>query len=420
MEFNDIIKKKESNEQLTKKELEYSINNYINEKISDEDMTKLLQAIIKNDLSEKETIDLTDIFIKSGKTINLEEIKGSVVDKHSTGGVGDKTTLVVTAIVAASESKVAKMSGKALGFTGGTIDKLNSIPGFNTNLTKKQFISQINKIGVAISSQTEDLDPADKKIYNLRDKTNTVNNRGLIASSIMSKKIASGANSIVLDVKVGNGAFMKTKEEAKVLSELMVKIAKNFKRKAIAVLTDMNEPLGYAVGNSLEVQEAIETLKNKGERRFAKLCIFLSSQMVAMDQDIVIEEATKKVKESLKSKKALKKFEQLIKAQGGNLKNLPKSKFIINYYPKKKGYINKINTEKIGKALNLLIKESDSKYSEGFVFRSKVGDYVSTNPILTIHTDNQNIDKVLDILNQSIIIKRKKITKEDIIIDIIK
>ena len=271
MNIIDIVNKKDNKEELSYEEIKYAVDNYVSGNINDDDMTLLLKSILKNDMTNEETYNLTKVMIESGDVIDLSKINGIKVDKHSTGGVGDKTTLVVLPIVASSNVKIAKMSGRSLGFTGGTIDKLESIKGFNVNLSKEDFINQVNNIGMALTSQTGNLVPADKKIYALRDVTNTTESIPLIASSKKKKKIASGADKIVLDVKVGTGAFMKNKEDARRLSEVMIEIGKRFNREVVAIITNMEYPLGNTVGNSVEVKEAIDTLSSHGDKRFSFL-----------------------------------------------------------------------------------------------------------------------------------------------------
>ena len=319
MNIKDIINKKENKLELTKEEIDYVVNNYVNGNISDEDMTLLLNAITKNDMTTKETYDLTISMLNSGDKIDLSSIEGIKVDKHSTGGIGDKTTFVVLPLAASLGVKIAKMSGRGLGYTGGTIDKLESIPGFKTTITNDEFIKEVNDINMAIVSQTENLVPADKKIYALRDVTGNVESIPLIASSIMSKKLASGSDKIVLDVKVGKGAFMKNIEDAKRLSRLMVDIGNNHGKETIAILTNMDYPLGNTVGNSLEVIDAIKTLEGKGDKNFTNLCIILASYMVSLSKSISVEDAIDMVKNNLYNGEGLKKFKEFVKYQGGDL-----------------------------------------------------------------------------------------------------
>ena len=322
MNIVDIIEKKKNNCELTKEEISFTVDNYLNGNINDSQMTSLLMAITINGMSFDETYNLTISMLNSGEIIDLSSINGIKVDKHSTGGVGDKTSLVVLPLVAACDVKIAKMSGRGLGYTGGTIDKLESIGGFNVNLERNDFIDQVNKINLALVSQSGNLVPADKKIYALRDVTGTTESIPLIVSSIMSKKLASGADKIVLDVKVGKGAFMKNIDDARELAKNMVKIGNSFGKETVAILTNMDYPLGYTVGNSLEVLESIDTLDCKGETNFTKLCLLIASYMVSLGKNIDLDEAYKEVEEVYKNKKGLNKFYEFIKAQGGDINNI--------------------------------------------------------------------------------------------------
>ena len=320
MDILEIIEKKEKNEKLTKEELEFAVKGFLDGTIKDYQMSAFLTEIDLLGLSEEESIDLTNIMLNSGDKIKLD-IK-PLADKHSTGGVGDKTTLIVAPLVASLGVNVAKMSGRGLGHTGGTIDKLESIKGFKTEMTLKEFESQVKKIGIALVGQMGNLVPADKKIYALRDVTGTVDSIPLIASSVMSKKLASGADVIVLDLKVGGGALVENLEEAKELGGLMVKIGNMNGKNTACLLTNMDQPLGYAVGNSLEVLESIETLKGNGPEDLNELVIKLSSLMVSLSKNITLEEAKAKVKENLFNGKGYEKFEEWIEAQGGDIATL--------------------------------------------------------------------------------------------------
>ncbi len=312
MRMYDIIMKKRNGGELTKEEIRFFIEGYTKGDIPDYQVSALMMAIYFQKMTERETYELTMAMADSGERLDLSAIHGIKVDKHSTGGVGDKTSLALTPMVAACGIPVAKMSGRGLGHTGGTIDKLESFPGFSTALTTEQFIENVNIIGIAIMGQTADLAPADKKLYALRDVTATVDNMSLIASSIMSKKLAAGADAIVLDVKTGSGAFMKNEQDAKALAEEMVKIGKNAGRKTIAVISDMDQPLGYAVGNALEVEEAIETLKGKGPEDFVELCLTLGSRMLlAGGKTDTAEEAVEMLKRVIEDGSALKKLAEL-------------------------------------------------------------------------------------------------------------
>ena len=307
MKILDIINKKRLGKILSKNEIEYVVNGYVSGEIPDYQMSSLLMAIVLKGMTDTETITLTNIMLKSGERIDLSAL-GNVVDKHSTGGVGDKTTMIVAPLVASCGVKVAKLSGKSLGFTGGTIDKLESIPGFSAKLTNKEFFNQIQKIGLAVVSQTDNLVPADKKIYALRDVTGTVESLPLIASSIMSKKIASGAKKLVIDIKVGNGALIKTKRDAEKLAKLMIRIGESHKIKVVCLLTNMDIPLGNNVGNALEVEEAIDVLKNNKEGNLKDLCIELATYMVSLGLEIELEKARELVVTNLKNGNAYNKF----------------------------------------------------------------------------------------------------------------
>ena len=347
MNIIDIIDKKRKKEKLNYDEILFAVDGYINGEVKDYQMSSLLMAITLNGMDIDEIIDLTKVMIESGSTNDLSEI-GDVVDKHSTGGVGDKTTLILGPIVASLGINVAKMSGRGLGHTGGTIDKLESIKGFKTELSIDEFIKQIKDIGIAITSQTGDIAPADKKIYALRDVTATVSSIPLIASSIMSKKIASGASKIVIDVKVGNGALITNIDDAKKLAEVMIEIGKRYGRKVVCVLTNMDEPLGNAVGNALEVEESIDVLKGKGPKDLNELVVKLAAIMIGMDKNITAMEAINMVKESISSGRAYKKFEELVKKQGGDLKSLEVASKVVSIKTAKTGFITRIDTLKLG------------------------------------------------------------------------
>lgn len=312
MNIIDIINKKRLNGELERSELQFVVDGFLDGTILDCQMSSLLMSIVINGMTDRETFDLTDIMLKSGKTIDLSQINGIKVDKHSTGGVGDKTSLILVPLVASCGVKVAKMSGRSLGHTGGTIDKLESIDGFNVNLTKEEFIKQVNNIGCALVSQTKELVPADKKIYALRDLTATVESIPLIASSIMSKKLASGVDKIVIDVKVGEAAFMKNLKTARDLANLMVKIGKNNGKETICVLTNMDEPLGNNIGNALEVHESIDVLKGNGPKDLIEVATTLASLMVSLGKNISYDEALKEVNENLKNGKAYEKFKEMV------------------------------------------------------------------------------------------------------------
>ena len=385
MDILDIIDKKEKGEKLTKEELQYVIDGYLNGTIKDYQMSALLTEIDLLGLKEEETINLTDIMLHSGEILDLGF--DNIVDKHSTGGVGDKTTIVLAPLVASLGVKVAKMSGRGLGHTGGTIDKLESIKGFKTSMSLDEFKNQVDKIGIALVGQMGNLVPADKKIYALRDVTGTVDSIPLIASSIMSKKLASGASSIVIDLKVGSGALVNNLDEAKELANLMVKIGHNNNKKTACVLTNMDEPLGYAVGNSIEVIEAINTLKGDGPKDLTDLVIKLGSLMVSMGLNISEEEAEEKVKENLYNGKGYEKMLEWVKAQGGDINNIPLAKHSKEIIAPTDGYISFINALEIGKTsrklgAGRLTKDDEIDLTVGIILNHKVGEYVKKGDTL--------------------------------------
>ena len=425
MRIFDIISKKRHGLCLTRKEIQFAIDGYLKGEVADYQMSSLLMAICINSMTDKEAYDLTDIMIKSGDVVDLSSLGELSVDKHSTGGVGDKTTLIVAPIVADIGCKVAKMSGRGLGFTGGTIDKLESIEGFKTELSTEEFLNQSKNIGVSVISQSGNLAPADKKLYALRDVSGTVDSIPLIASSIMSKKIASGAKSIVLDVKVGSGAFMKSIEDASKLADAMIKIGKHFNKRMCALITNMDMPLGYCVGNSLEIYEAIRVLKGKGEKRLSEISVSLAAQMVSMGLNISESEALALVKDSISSGKAFKKLQERVNAQGGIMpdeEKLLSAKFKLDYVAKSEGYISKIQAEGIGAASMLLgagrIKKEDKiDHLAGLFFEKTYGDYVKQGEkIATIYVNNIDlVDACERMLDESIFITSKKPEKQPLI-----
>lgn len=377
----NIINKKRLGQILTKEEINYVVEKYVSGEIPDYQMSALLMAICINDMTDEETFNLTDAMINSGETLDLSGIQGSIVDKHSTGGVGDKTTLILAPIVASCGVKVCKMSGRGLGHTGGTIDKLESINGFNVNLSIEDAIKEVNKVGAVILSQTGNLVPADKKIYALRDVSGTVESIPLIASSIMSKKIASGASSIVIDLKVGNGALIKNLEDAKHLSDLMIKIGKKYNRKVVCVLTNMDKPLGTSIGNALEVKEALEFLNGNRNKDLEEIIYKLASLMVSLGKNVSEEIALNEVKEKLNNKEALSKFYEIVKNQGGNIDDLKISNRVFSIKSPYTGFIKKIDTLKLGELSRSIgagryKKDDVIDYTVGFVLNKNVGDYV--------------------------------------------
>ena len=421
MDILDIIDKKENNDILTKEELQFVINGFLDGTVKDYQMSAFLTEIDLRGLTEKETIDLTDIMLKSGEILDLG---ADIVDKHSTGGVGDKTTIALAPLVASVGVKIAKMSGRGLGHTGGTIDKLESISGFKTSMSLEKFKKQVNDINIALVGQMGNLVAADKKIYALRDVTGTVDSIPLIASSIMSKKLASGASKIVIDLKVGNGALVDNLKDAEALGQLMVKIGNNYGKQTACVLTNMNEPLGYAVGNSLEVIEAINTLKGNGPDDLNELIIKLGSLMVSMGLNISLEEALNKVKQNLYNGKGYAKFVQWVEAQEGNIKEICTSKNSKEILSSKEGYIKSINALEIGKlsrklGAGRLTKDDIIDLSVGIVLNVKVGNYVRKNDLLaTIYYNDKQINE--DELLSCFEFTKEKVEKSKLIIEVIK
>lgn len=400
MNIIDIIIKKKNKEELTEEEIQYVVNNFVSGEIKDYQMSSLLMAIVINGMNDNEVIFLTKYMMLSGSILDLSNLS-NVVDKHSTGGVGDKTTLIISPIVASLDCKVAKMSGRGLGYTGGTIDKLESIPGFNVNLTKEEFIKEIEDIGMAITSQTSDIALADKKIYALRDVTGTTESIPLIASSIMSKKIASGSKNLVLDIKVGEGALIKNIEDARHLANLMIKIGKENNMKVICLLTNMNIPLGNNIGNSLEVLEAINTLYYVPNNNLTNLCIELASYMVELGLNISYEESKQKVLEVLNNKKAYNKLLEFVKYQSGDITKLPKSSNIYEVKSEKEGYLTNLHSLEIAKLSSNLgsgrkTKEDKIDYSAGIIINKNINDKINIgDTILTLYTNKElpQIDK---------------------------
>ena len=393
----EIIDKKRLGCILTKEEIEYVIKEYTNGNIPDYQMSALLMAICINGMTEEETIYLTDSFINSGEIIDTSNIKGKIVDKHSTGGVGDKTTLVLAPLLATLGYKVLKMSGRGLGFTGGTIDKLESISGYQVEEPFEKVEDEINKIGLAVISQTKNLVPADKKIYALRDVTSTVSSIPLIASSIMSKKIASGASTIVIDVKVGNGALIKTIDDARKLAKLMIKIGNNYQKKIICVLTNMEDPLGLAIGNSNEVLEAIDSLNGKGPKDLMELVKVLASEIIMANENISLDEAYKKIDEKINNREAYNKFLEMVEYQGGDIKTIKLSKRIFSIKTDKEGFINSIDALKLGELVKKMgggrLEKNDSiNHEVGINLSVKVGDFVKQNDeLMRIYLGDKDI-----------------------------
>lgn len=394
MRMYDIIKKKRDNNELTKAEIDFFVEKYSKGEIPDYQAASLLMAIYLNKMNKQETVYLTEAMMNSGDVIDLSAIEGIKVDKHSTGGVGDKTTIALAPLVAACGAPVAKMSGRGLGHTGGTLDKLEAIPGFSIEMEANKFIDSVNNHKIAVCGQTATIAVADKKMYALRDVTATVDNISLIAASIMCKKLASGANAILLDVKTGDGAFMKTLDESFALAKEMVDIGNGMNRETIGMITDMDEPLGFAVGNSLEVIEAIETLKGNGPKDFVHLCETLGAYMLVLAKTCkTFEEGVDKIRKAISSGEALDKLRVFIENQGGDKRVvddyslLPQASKIVEMKAPKSGYISKIEAEEIGIAAMILgagreTKEDVLDLSAGIVLQKKVGDYVNEGDIL--------------------------------------
>lgn len=393
----DIINKKRLGLELSYSELDFFFNGYLKGKVKDYQMSSLLMAICINGMTDEEIFALTKIFIDSGDVLDFSEIPGIKVDKHSTGGVGDKTTLIIAPIVASLGIPVVKMSGRGLGYTGGTIDKLESIKGFNIALSDNQVFNQVKKIGVVVTGQTADLAPMDKAIYALRDVTGTVSSIPLIASSIMSKKIAAGADKILIDIKVGNGALLQKKSDANKLSDLMKKIGKFYNREVRTIISDMNVPLGHAIGNSIEVMEAIKVLKEEEtNNNLVDLCIELATEMVSMGKNIDRAVAYDEVVDSIKSGKAYNKFLELVKAQGGKIDSLRLSDDSIEIVATEAGIIKKINALELGKlsvklGAGRVNKEDKIDYNVGIYLNKLVGDTVKKGDILATIYVNKNV-----------------------------
>ncbi|AIU75231.1 pyrimidine-nucleoside phosphorylase [Bacillus amyloliquefaciens] len=407
MRMVDLIVKKQNGKELTTEEIQFFVKGYTDGSIPDYQASALAMAIYFQDMTDQERADLTMAMVNSGETIDLSAIEGIKVDKHSTGGVGDTTTLVLAPLVAALGVPVAKMSGRGLGHTGGTIDKLEAIEGFHVELSKDEFIKLVNRDKVAVIGQSGNLTPADKKLYALRDVTGTVNSIPLIASSIMSKKIAAGADAIVLDVKTGAGAFMKTDEDAVNLAKAMVRIGNNVGRQTMAVISDMSQPLGFAIGNALEVQEAIDTLRGEGPEDLNELVLTLGSQMVVLAKKAeTLEEARTKLQEVMKNGKALEKFKEFLSNQGGDASvvdepsKLPQAAYKIDVPAKEAGVVSEIVADEIGVAAMLLgagraTKEDEIDLAVGIMLRKKVGDNVEKGePLVTLYANRENVDDV--------------------------
>ncbi|RLQ90633.1 pyrimidine-nucleoside phosphorylase [Falsibacillus albus] len=422
MRMVDLIEKKRNGKELSTEEVNFIVEGYTKGDIPDYQMSAWTMAVYFQGMTEQERADLTMAMVHSGDTIDLSAINGIKVDKHSTGGVGDTTTLVLGPLVAAVGVPVAKMSGRGLGHTGGTIDKLESVEGFHVEIENDEFIRLVNENKIAVIGQSGNLTPADKKLYSLRDVTATVNSIPLIASSIMSKKIAAGADAIVLDVKTGAGAFMKTLDDSRDLAQAMVNIGNNVGRKTMAVISDMSQPLGFAIGNALEVKEAIDTLKGEGPDDLTELCLSLGSNMVVLaEKASSIEEAKGMLIEAMKDGSALEAFKVFLKAQGGDdsvvdqPEKLPQAKYIFELEAKEDGYVSEIVADEIGTAAMLLgagraTKESEIDLAVGLMLRKKIGDSVKKGESLaTIYANQENVDEVKEKLYSNISISKNKV-----------
>ena len=434
MRMYDLIMKKRKGEELTTEEINFFVDGFTKGEIPDYQASAMLMAIFFNKMNKRETEDLTNAMVELGDKIDLSNIKGIKVDKHSTGGVGDKTSICLTPLVASVGIPVAKMSGRGLGHTGGTIDKLETFKGFSVELTEEQFMENVNKINIAIMGQSGNLVPADKKLYALRDVTATVDNMSLIASSIMSKKLASGADAIVLDVKVGDGAFMKTPETAKELAQEMVDIGKHLGRETIGVISDMDQPLGYAIGNSLEVIEAIELLKGNGPKDLLELTLTIGSNMLLCAKVAESEEEARKMLiENIENGKGLEKLKEFVKAQGGDItpiddySKFPQAKYVEKVTSPVDGYITKIHAEAFGLiAMELgagrATKESEIDLAVGIVLNKKRGEKVKKGDVLAyIHSNNEEkIERARKSILENIVIEDSYDLNIPLIYDIVR
>jgi len=428
----DLIVKKKEGLALSREEIHFLISGYVSGKIPDYQISSWLMAVCLKGLNETEQADLTMEILESGEQIDLSSIPGICVDKHSTGGVGDKTTLVVAPIIASLGLKMAKMSGRGLGHTGGTLDKLESIPGFQIQRTSEEFLNQVREIGLAVVGQTANITPADKKLYGLRDVTGTVESVGLIASSIMSKKLASGASHIVLDVKVGDGAFMKTLEDARILAKAMVKIGDNCGRKTVAVLTDMDQPLGCAVGNANEVEEAIETLKGRGPEDFQELCQAIAAELLLVTKVAASKEAARKmVDEAISSGRGLEYLRKMIIWQKGDPRViedyslLPQAKRVIPVLAPKGGYVKKVQALRIGRAAMILgagrqTKDGVIDAAVGVKVFAKVGTKVNKgDKIAEVYGNDLNVEEAVQEVGSAFEYSMEFIPKHKIVLDIV-
>lgn len=432
MRMVDIIIKKREGKELTRDEIHFFVKGYTEGSIPDYQASAFTMAVLFKGMNKKEIGILTDEMLHSGETIDLSSIAGVKVDKHSTGGVGDKTSLVLGPLVAACGVKLAKMSGRGLGHTGGTLDKIESIPGTSIAIERDRFIKQVNDIGIAIIGQTGELVPADKKLYALRDVTGTVESIPLIASSIMSKKLASGSDTILLDVKFGSGAFMKTLDNARVLARTMVDIGDELHRDTRAILTDMNEPLGLAIGNNLEVKEAIATLNGQGPADLVELCTKAGATMLLQAKRVsTFEEGVKLITEKIESKEGLDKLAAMVEAQGGDKEYIyhpelfPVSKNIVEVRSSRDGFVSEINALEIGEAAMKLgagraTKEDVIDPTAGIILAKKVGDKVAKGDLLcTVYTNVEKFEDILKEIEESFKLSEKEVTTHSIIYEIV-
>lgn len=432
MRMFDIIEKKRDGKELSKEEIKFFIEGVTKDDIPDYQTSALLMAIYFQDMTKEERVHLTKAMVESGEQVDLSAIEGTIVDKHSTGGVGDSVTIILAPLVASVGAPVAKMSGRGLGHTGGTLDKLEAIPNFNVEIPNEKFIDIVNKTGVAVVGQSAQLTPADQKLYSIRDVTATINSLPLMAGSIMSKKIAAGTDAIVLDVKTGSGAFMKKLEDSRKLAKAMVDIGNMMGRETMAVISDMNQPLGKAVGNSLEIIESIETLRGEGPKDLTELTLTIGSKMVYLaNKASSLEEARNMLEESIESGAALEKLKTLIESQGGDAsvidapEKLPKAKYQIELQAKEAGYIKAIDANRVGVASLLLgagrmTKDSVIDLSVGVVLQKKIGDYVNEgDTLITIHSNDKDIAQVKNKLYSSFQMSDKKVSSPTLIYEII-
>lgn len=433
MRLYDIIQKKRNGGKLSKEEIEYVIKGYVDGSIPEYQVSALLMAIYFQGMDDEETAELTKAMMHSGDVVDLSEFGSLTVDKHSTGGVGDKTSLIVAPVMAALGCKMAKMSGRGLGHTGGTVDKLESIPGFNVSLDAESFFEQVRNVGVSVIGSTKNIAPADKKLYALRDVTATVDSVPLIASSIMSKKLAAGAHNIVLDVKIGSGAFMKTEEEGRNLAEKMVRIGKNCNRNVAAVITNMDRPLGFAIGNSVEVLEAVSVLKGENVKDLSEICKTLASVLASLCFGWTEEESRKNVDEVIEHGKALEQFEKWIRAQGGNTDfiNDPtlfgKAEYEVEIKAKESGYISHMDAETIGKCACVLGAGRETKddiidYAAGIILRKKTGDFVESGETIAVllTSKEEKIESAKTMFENAVIYGEEKPVETPLVYGIIK